>query len=80
MRTHTLTYIVGLRIEPLVISGDNGRLYLPVSGNAVGLRAEGEEGVRGIAGAGELELGQIVNEEVDGGSQRTEAVLNMSER
>ncbi len=70
------TYIVSLWVKPLVVGGDDGRLYLAISGNAVGLWAEGEQG-GGIAGARELELSQVVDEEVQGCGHRAKAALNV---
>ena len=62
-QTHPRNMIVSFWIKPLVVGGNDGRLYLAICGNTVGLWAEGEQG-RGIAGARELELGQVVDEEV----------------
>ena len=75
-RANDITYVVCLGVEPLVVGGDECRLYLAVCGDAVGLRAEREER-GGIAPTGELELRQVVDEEVECGGYGAKAVLDV---
>ena len=60
------THIVSFWVEPFVVSGDYGRLNLATGGNTVCLRTEGEQR-RSVACAGELELSQVMDKEVERG-------------
>ena len=74
----THTYIVCLGVEPLVVGVDDGGLNLSTGCDAVGLGAEGQERA-GAAATAKLELGQVVDEEVQRGGHGTQTVFNVPE-